>query len=177
MESIPSSPSLRALVVVSDNFDRLSEDGTGISGSNSEWRPVYQGSNNAVVLYNPTSHAIAVHDRRNELQVTPEQLCPYCSQSLPADFPPVPFPSPSAAPNYFELLAAAPSSVASETGDGAEERPQPGMSPGSVSEGYFSTFFKEEYRLGMGASGSVYLCQVSSRTSGICVPHGVHSTF
>lgn len=32
--------------------------------------------------------------------------------------------------------------------------------PGSMAEGYFNAFFKEEYRLGMGANGSVYLCQV-----------------
>ena len=29
-----------------------------------------------------------------------------------------------------------------------------------MAEGYFKTFFQEEYRLGMGANGSVYLCQV-----------------
>ncbi|EDR06625.1 uncharacterized protein LACBIDRAFT_299595 [Laccaria bicolor S238N-H82] len=28
-----------------------------------------------------------------------------------------------------------------------------------MAEGYFKTFFQEEYRLGMGANGSVYLCQ------------------
>ena len=30
-----------------------------------------------------------------------------------------------------------------------------------MAEGYFKTFFQEEYHLGMGANGSVYLCQVS----------------
>jgi hypothetical protein len=29
-----------------------------------------------------------------------------------------------------------------------------------MAEGYFHTFFKEEMRLGMGAGGSVFLCQV-----------------
>jgi hypothetical protein len=29
-----------------------------------------------------------------------------------------------------------------------------------MAEGYFKAFFQEEYRLGMGANGSVYLCQV-----------------
>jgi hypothetical protein len=29
-----------------------------------------------------------------------------------------------------------------------------------MAEGYFKTFFQEEYRLGMGANGSVFLCQV-----------------
>lgn len=30
-----------------------------------------------------------------------------------------------------------------------------------MAEGYFKTFFQEEYKLGMGANGSVFLCQVS----------------
>ena len=34
------------------------------------------------------------------------------------------------------------------------------MGKRAMAEGYFQTFFKEEYRLGMGASGTVYLCQV-----------------
>ena len=29
-----------------------------------------------------------------------------------------------------------------------------------MAEGYFKTFFQEEYKLGMGANGSVFLCQV-----------------
>ncbi len=29
-----------------------------------------------------------------------------------------------------------------------------------MAEGYFKTFFQEEYKLGMGANGTVYLCQV-----------------
>ena len=29
-----------------------------------------------------------------------------------------------------------------------------------MAQGYFGTFFREEYRLGMGANGSVFLCQV-----------------
>jgi hypothetical protein len=32
-----------------------------------------------------------------------------------------------------------------------------------MAEGYFKAFFKEEYRLGMGANGSVYLCQVGHK--------------
>jgi hypothetical protein len=32
----------------------------------------------------------------------------------------------------------------------------------SMAQGYFAAFFKEERRLGMGANGSVYLCQVRS---------------
>lgn len=35
----------------------------------------------------------------------------------------------------------------------------------SMAEGYFKTFFQEECRLGMGANGSVYLCQVNTPSS------------
>ena len=31
-----------------------------------------------------------------------------------------------------------------------------------MAEGYFNAFFKEEQKLGMGANGSVYLCQVNA---------------
>lgn len=37
-----------------------------------------------------------------------------------------------------------------------------------MAEGYFSAFFREECRLGMGANGSVYLCQVSKHRWQIC---------
>ena len=40
-----------------------------------------------------------------------------------------------------------------------------GLRPGSMAEGYFNAFFKEEARLGMGANGSVYLCQVCPFTN------------
>jgi hypothetical protein len=39
---------------------------------------------------------------------------------------------------------------------------------GTMAEGYFETFFREEKRLGMGASGSVYLCQVSVHADPVC---------
>ena len=42
-----------------------------------------------------------------------------------------------------------------------EYRSEKGAFPADkMAEGYFKTFFQEEYKLGMGASGSVYLCQV-----------------
>lgn len=34
------------------------------------------------------------------------------------------------------------------------------FSADKMAEGYFKTFFQEEYKLGMGANGSVFLCQV-----------------
>ncbi len=43
-----------------------------------------------------------------------------------------------------------------------EYRSEKGAFPAErMAEGYFETFFQEEYKLGMGASGSVFLCQVS----------------
>ena len=33
-----------------------------------------------------------------------------------------------------------------------------------MAEGYFKAFFQEEYKLGMGANGSVFLCQASHTT-------------
>lgn len=53
-------------------------------------------------------------------------------------------------------------------GRGGVELPTPGtpkqrFGESSMAQGYFAAFFKEERRLGMGANGSVYLCQV-------CIP-------
>ena len=71
----------------------------------------------------------------------------------------------SRAPNYFQLLAisndvnsrpASPKPL-SET----EYESRTSTFPvETMAEGYFSRFFQEEYKLGMGANGSVFLCQV-----------------
>lgn len=96
----------------------------------------------------------------------------------------------SRASDYFRLLAIAnesssrrPSRSSSpyRVGDGEGERrrsrnrlrsqePTPedtrstkGAFPAEkMAEGYFKTFFQEEYKLGMGANGTVYLCQVGA---------------
>ena len=87
----------------------------------------------------------------------------------------------SRASDYFQLLAIANersfSQAASEDGasDGtdlgnpstshssshgkAQDRSQT-FPAEKMAEGYFKSFFQEEYKLGMGANGSVYLCQV-----------------
>ena len=79
--------------------------------------------------------------------------------------------------DYFQLLEMAnksssrPSSLPGPTLLGAGmssstnnvRQQQPGMSAfpaEKMAEGYFKTFFQEEYCLGMGANGLVYLCQV-----------------
>ena len=38
--------------------------------------------------------------------------------------------------------------------------PEDAFPADKMAEGYFKTFFQEEYKLGMGANGSVFLCQV-----------------
>ncbi|KAF9066662.1 kinase-like domain-containing protein [Rhodocollybia butyracea] len=139
-----------------------------------EWRPIFHDSNQ-VVLYNPTSHAISVK---------PRPPCPYCKQPLPLGFDP-PFAQQhqhepnvehdtTRASNYFHLLA-----IANESGSAPPTRPPSPGTPvsesvvfeeeehrgrtsfpaGTLAEGYFHAFFREECKLGMGANGSVYLCQ------------------
>ncbi|KAJ7274919.1 kinase-like protein [Mycena rebaudengoi] len=136
-ESPPSSPSREVVALVP-------------SGLEHEWQPIFHASNQ-VVLYNPTSHALSISSSSNYPPRERHQ-CPYCKQALPSDFGPEPeledaaVESDSAsfrASNYFQLLA-----IANET-----------SSPEAMAEGYFKAFFQEECRLGMGANGSVYLCQ------------------
>ena len=55
----------------------------------------------------------------------------------------------------------------SRDGEGRDES-EGTFAPGTMAEGYFNAFFKEEYRLGMGANGSVFLCQVSSVMLSLC---------
>lgn len=138
----------------------------------SAWRPILEASDQ-LVLYNPTSHALSItqhslppskssrgHDHTG-------QRCPYCSQFLPAD---VRFNQGEEdhlhdgrrqtrrAPNYFQLLELAntesyttPSTPPPLPHNG--EAPQPEEAPtgfhkGSMAQGYFSAFFREERRIG-----------------------------
>ncbi|KAJ3906702.1 hypothetical protein F5879DRAFT_1008704 [Lentinula edodes] len=142
----------------------------------SEWRPIFHDSNQ-IVLYNPTSHALAIK---------PRPPCPYCKQPIPLGFE-LPFgrvehdheDNVTRASNYFHLLAIsnetistpstrAPSPRTSSrlvepTLEEVEEetdnsRGRTVFPPGTLAEGYFNAFFKEECKLGMGANGSVFLC-------------------
>jgi hypothetical protein len=136
---------------------------------NTLWRRIYTASN-AVVLYNPTSHALAVRNEAEERELPSEHtrletaICPYCRQKIPANTSDGDVQDQgvsSRAPNYFHLL-----SLANEANSRPPTRPPSpvrrfsAFPTESIGQGYFSTFFKEEYRLGMGANGSVYLCQV-----------------
>lgn len=47
-----------------------------------------------------------------------------------------------------------------DSGDSIPGTPKRRFGDSSMAQGYFAAFFKEERRLGMGANGTVYLCQV-----------------
>lgn len=143
-----------------------------------EWQPILHVSNQ-VVLYNPTSHALSIRTHSPQPPETgtlarhAHARCPYCHRSISPD-PRRPHESDeddleenlrrasNRAANYFQLLE-----IANET-----SRPASPISGGgsptrgafraeNMAEGYFKAFFQEVCRLGMGANGSVYLCQVS----------------
>lgn len=134
-----------------------------------EWQPIFQASNQ-IVLYNPTSHALSITKSSGQLDLSGSSWCPYCHRPLPSGFDRngssdnirSDSGSHSRASNYFQLLAAAnqtssgPSSPPLTSGNGSRHGAFP---PETMAEGYFKAFFQEEYRLGMGANGSVYLCQ------------------
>jgi hypothetical protein len=133
------------------------------------WRTILQAQNQ-VVLYNPTSHALSIRPSAVHKDHLPDtSLCPYCNRPLPTDN----LDSEDAqdrASNYFQLL---------EVSNEAFSRPSspPGIEPKSpagqgptfaaetMAQGYFNAFFEEECRLGMGANGSVFLCQVCLQQS------------
>jgi len=153
------------------------------------WRPIFQASNQ-VVLYNPTSHALSIQQSSTTPVTTkhiPDD-CPYCKQTLPMGFihpsrgsreldsddfdefvdnldeeePEIL----SREPNYFHLLAISNQSLSRQSTPPPISAPSNGngnrsaFSAEAMAEGYFKAFFKEEVKLGMGANGSVYLCQV-----------------
>lgn len=134
-----------------------------------EWQPIFQASNQ-IVLYNPTSHALSITKSSGPLDFSSLSSCPYCHRPLPNGFDRhgssdnirSDSGSHSRASNYFQLLAAAnqtssrPSSPPLTSGSGSRHGAFP---PETMAEGYFKAFFQEEYRLGMGANGTVYLCQ------------------
>lgn len=141
------------------------------------WRTILSDSYQ-VVLYNSDSHALSVRPQTS----VPASLrgCPYCHRPYGgAANEPLHFEHQhTRAPNYFQLLEVAndinsrPSSsgrpgLEGSNSSNSDSRMSNGRADSSsfradaMAEGYFSAFFKEEYRLGMGANGSVFLCQVS----------------
>ncbi|KAI0777737.1 kinase-like protein [Trametes elegans] len=141
-----------------------------------EWQPILHVSNQ-VVLYNPTSHALSIrtHSHPSTRTLTRRGRCPYCHRAMvdgdgdeedgsgDSEVEDIERNS-NRAPNYFQLLE-----VANESSRPAspEDAPAPDVPPAgpsafradNMAEGYFKAFFQEVCRLGMGANGSVYLCQ------------------
>ena len=171
--SQPPSPS-RALVV-------LPTDSEGEPST--EWRPILSDIRQ-VVLYNSASHAVTVRPHH----AVPPALrgCPYCHRPLDPlreadqfdeEFDHLPTQH-TRAPNYFQLLEISNETSSRPSSPGSTGRFRSDSSSSSnqqqsqrstsddrfqssaMAEGYFNAFFKEEYRLGMGANGSVFLCQV-----------------
>ncbi|KAF8223462.1 kinase-like protein [Tricholoma matsutake] len=158
-ESYPPSPTRAVLALVPQD---------------PEWQPIFHISNQ-VVLYNPTSHALSIRQSTN-FPTRPRPPCPYCKQTLPLDFT---GPDPvddvldslnsedpsyhSRASDYFQLLAIANENSRPSTPHTIEDTRQGGQRSAfpaeAMAEGYFKAFFQEEYKLGMGANGSVFLCQ------------------
>ncbi|KAI0037215.1 kinase-like domain-containing protein, partial [Vararia minispora EC-137] len=114
-------------------------------------------------------------------------LCPYCSRPLSdsdddsddeshslggSAYFDAAIPHERAA-NYFQLLEVANDTLSRPTTppltepgaqvqlgeEHSEHAPEGAFRKEAMAEGYFKTFFVEEARLGMGANGSVYLCQ------------------
>jgi hypothetical protein len=128
-----------------------------------EWRTILQAQNQ-VVLYNATSHALSIRPSAVHQDHLPDtSLCPYCNRPLPVDEGGGD--TQDRAANYFQLLEVSneafsrpstppviePMSPAAESSTFAAE---------TMAQGYFHAFFEEECRLGIGANGSVFLCQV-----------------
>lgn len=132
----------------------------------SDWQAILHG-NNQVVLYNPTSKALTVTSNDPpwaeivQDDVSVEDICPYCHRPLDTPFQDTPVAPPSPtyprASNYFHLLAESASRPRTPSSDSDNEERT--FSAETMAEGYFDAFFREERKLGMGANGSVFLCQ------------------
>jgi hypothetical protein len=112
----------------------------------------------------PLMPCLSDHRSCTKIHLPDTSLCPYCNRPLPTDNEGGEDTQDRAA-NYFQLLEVSneafsrpstppiiePMSPAGESSTFAAE---------TMAQGYFNAFFEEECRLGMGANGSVFLCQV-----------------
>ena len=130
----------------------------------SQWQPILQ-SQNQIVLYNALSKSLTVgsiHPSYDTVDESDGSTCPYCLRPLdeynhPTSQQPM---GDHRAPNYFHLLAAHNESTSRPlTPPHFEDEPRPPLGSETMAEGYFDAFFREESKLGMGANGSVFLCQ------------------
>ena len=104
-------------------------------------------SQNHVALFNPTSNEVVLHESHPTLPrdapFHTSLICPTCGRSWGG------MRDVETAPHYFRLLEEAPI-----TGNDTDTL------YGATTAGYYARFFVELKRLGRGARGSVYLCQV-----------------
>ena len=136
-----------------------------------DWHPILESSSQ-VVLYNPASHALTVTSIRDQplLTPTPEQAdtlraqvlepedCPLCHRPMLRNMHER-HPESSRVPNYFHLLAIANETVSRPGSPSATDPSQRTLGNAALANGYFAAFFREERRLGMGANGTVWLCE------------------
>jgi hypothetical protein len=137
-----------------------------VSEAATQWRPILQHSTQ-IVLYHPTSHALTIRPALAPPSPSPHHptRCPYCARPFDdADGAPQPDTSSARAPNYFQLLQIANAAASRPpTPPLADAAPPPRAGSGTA-EGYFEAFFVQVRRLGMGAGGTVFLCQVGRRS-------------
>jgi hypothetical protein len=131
-----------------------------VSDAPTQWRPILQHSTQ-IVLYHPTSHALTIRPALAPPSSPHPAHCPYCAR--PFDEP-QPDAASARAPNYFQLLQIANAAASRPpTPPLADAAHTPRAGPGTA-EGYFEAFFVQVRRLGMGAGGTVFLCQVGRRS-------------
>lgn len=149
------------------------------AASEQDWQPILHSSNQ-VVLWNPKSHALSISRFSNNHGLTvQDNACPYCRRVLPdgfehdtsehTDYDAADPTQHTRRPEYFQLLSVANESTSgpppltahedNEHTGSQEEGTSRAFPPNTMAEGYFDRFFQEEYKLGMGANGSVFLCQ------------------
>jgi hypothetical protein len=133
-----------------------------VSEAPTQWRPILQHSTQ-IVLYHPTSHALTIRPALAPPSPSPHHPahCPYCARPFDEPQPDV---ASARAPNYFQLLQIANAAASRPpTPPLADAAPPPRAGAGTA-EGYFEAFFVQVRRLGMGAGGTVFLCQVGRRS-------------
>jgi hypothetical protein len=103
-----------------------------------------------------------VHSQPVSPPKSPPELLSPLSPDLRSDTPDV-----SSGPSFEGSALGARISVAHrlgngrlDSGDSMPGTPKQRFGDSSMAQGYFAAFFKEERRIGMGANGTVYLCQV-----------------
>ncbi|KZV81977.1 kinase-like protein [Exidia glandulosa HHB12029] len=120
------------------------------------WTPILTASHQ-VVLYNAHSHALAIRSSTPHAlpPASPAHMqCPYCGQDMPQQRQ-----TDDRAPDYFKLLAVANETASRPSTPPAHDEGARSPSGSGMAQGYFDAFFRVEQRLGMGASGAVFLVQ------------------